>query len=528
MERALPSRRLLAVAALAAGLLVVAAVLVGGPDRVGSPATRVLGEGETNLLNGDQATFDGSVGGWTVFTDGASLSHVVTPSRSSPGAAEVSIQDAESLDVWVASAADGSHGTPATAGKVYSARVAVQAGSTGRPVGAYEAFYDSAGTKIGAVFGQALTDDGNAWSLVPSVAGLAPDGTATVVYGLVFYGTQTNETHYIDDATITETAVSTTAVKGPLHVSGDQIIGSDGQPVVLRGVNRDGVEWATPNFPTDDEIGQIHAWGANFVRVFLNERRWLNTCTSTRPTNDSTYPSKIDSLVRSITSRGMVALLDLHFNVTSICRSAGPQVMADSLFSPKFWGQVAKRYKSNPLVAFDLYNEPHDISDTVWKLGGTVTYGGVSFKVAGMQALYNAVRAQGANNLVFISGNDWADRPASAPVVGSNIVNAAHAYTCSEPSITSCTLADPYDPSPLLNNWVGSSRPVVVTEFGWPQNNNGTYIDNVISFARSRGWGWAAFAFGPGTESPWSLVGGTGGAYEPSPAGIPVLAGLNN
>ncbi len=81
--------------------------------------------------------------------------------------------------------------------------------------------------------------------------------------------------------------------------------------------------------------------------------------------------------------------------------------MADEAYAPQFWAQLAARYKNNALVAFDLYNEPHDITDQVWNGGGTATYNGISFQAAGMQQLYNTIRSQGANNLIFISGNNW-------------------------------------------------------------------------------------------------------------------------
>src|SRR5579884_3313777 len=103
--------------------------------------------------------------------------------------------------------------------------------------------------------------------------------------------------------------------------------------------------------------------GANFVRVPLSESLWVNTCSRSHPSNDTSYPSKVDSEVNSITSRHMVALLDLHESVMSQCGSQGLQPMADAKFAPSFWGAVASRYAKNPLVAFDLYNEPHDISD---------------------------------------------------------------------------------------------------------------------------------------------------------------------
>src|SRR6185437_4630044 len=112
-------------------------------------------------------------------------------------------------------------------------------------------------------------------------------------------------------------------------------------PVVLRGVVINGTELGVPDFPTDSEIGRAAAWGSNLVRVPLNESLWLNTCTAAAPSNSPAYPAQVAAEVGSITSRHMVALLDLHFNVTHVCGGSAPQAMADTAYSPTFWQQVA-------------------------------------------------------------------------------------------------------------------------------------------------------------------------------------------
>lgn len=359
------------------------------------------------------------------------------------------------------------------------------------------------------------------------VVGLSPAGTAYVVFGLTMYQTQMGEVHYVDSVSLTSTTASPRALRAPFHTSGNGIYGADGVRVVFRGVHREGTQVGVRLFPSATEIAQTRVWGSNVVRVPLNEAEWLNTCPSS-PTNDSTYPGFVDSEVKAITSRGMLAILDLHWNVTGTCTAASQQAMADAAYAPRFWSVVAARYKTNPLVAFDLYNEPHDISDAVWLNGGTATYGGRSFKAAGMQQLYNAVRATGATNLVFASGNAWGARPAATRVKGTNLVNAIHAYPCGQGLTQACTATTSLDPTPTLNLWstVATSSPVMVTEFGFPNRNSGTFIGNVIAAAKARGWGWSAFSWGSWADTQWRLVASTGQTYEPSPAGVPVLAGL--
>jgi len=76
---------------------------------------------------------------------------------------------------------------------------------------------------------------------------------------------------------------------------------------------------------------------------------------------------------------------------------------------------------------------------------------------------------------------------------------------------------------------------VIVSEFGWPSQDSGTFIGNVIAFAAGHGWSWNAFAFDD--IAPFGLLaagepgtgagGGAAGAFvEPSASGMPVLAAL--
>jgi len=480
----------------------------------------------SNLLLGDNASFDGGTGDWTSFIADAPLSQVATPVQSGTGALAMTTGTGPE-NIWLGSGSGPATWTPAIVGARYTATAFVRASSQSRTVASLEAFYDSTGSPLATVWGQLGSDAPGAWIQTSPVVGIAPVGTSYVTLALVVYATATGEVHYVDDASITSTTVSPDPIHAPLYTLGNGIYGSDGARVVFRGIHRDGTQISTSRFPADDEIGQARSWGANFIRVPLNESLWINTCPQ-RPTNDPAYPALVDNEVSQITSRGMLALLDLHFSVTGTCSAAGMKKMADAANAPTFWSTLAKRYKTNPLVAFDLYNEPNGISDAVWLKGGTVSDGSTTFKATGMQQLYNAVRGQGASNLVFISGNTWGVWPSTKPVIGTNIVNAVHDYTCAESPPPACTAAHPYDPTPILNNWikVGTRSPVMVTESGFPDMNNGTFNGNLINAAESKGWGWDVFAWDGTSWGLFGLVATTGSTWEPSPSGMPVLAGF--
>src|SRR5204863_6439522 len=103
----------------------------------------------------------------------------------------------------------------------------------------------------------------------------------------------------------------------------------------------------------------------------LGRQVWnANECQS-----EASYPRLVDRVIRSITSRGMLALIDLHWNTRLPCLPASQQRMADDPGSIQFWTSVAARYRRNPLVAFQLYNEPHDISWQQWRDGGVLIDG---------------------------------------------------------------------------------------------------------------------------------------------------------
>jgi hypothetical protein len=225
-------------------------------------------------------------------------------------------------------------------------------------------------------------------------------------------------------------------------------------------------------------------------------------------------------------------LVNLHFASLGDCGTAGLTPMADSPGAVTFWQEVATRYKDNGLVAFDLFNEPQ-VDGRTWLDGGPFHFNGQTFQAAGMQQLYDTVRDTGALNLVVVSGLDFASSPPPRTVLGPNIAYGAHAYRCPSATPPQCTARHPLDPSPLLDRWVSfaKSYPVIVTEFGWPNGDDGTYNRNVIAFAEAHHWGWSGFAWDGGTGGLFTLVQahpahGDHTTIEPNSGGMPLVAGF--
>jgi endoglucanase len=104
----------------------------------------------------------------------------------------------------------------------------------------------------------------------------------------------------------------------------------------------------------------------------------------------------LDEIVRTITAPGAVAMLDSHdygrrANV-EIGISGSP--VSAAAFAD-FWGRLAGRYRRNPLVWYNLMNEPHD-QDAMLNL-------------AVQNAACASIRRAGARSKVLFSGIGWTD-----------------------------------------------------------------------------------------------------------------------
>jgi endoglucanase len=249
-------------------------------------------------------------------------------------------------------------------------------------------------------------------------------------------------------------------------VTGNKLYDPTGAKVILRGVDRPSFEWSlTGEMASLSDYTLMRSWGANVVRIALNQDFWLST---------PSYATTIDQQIAWITQLGMGVILDLHWN------NGGQQNMADRN-SITFWAAVAARYKQNSWIIFELYNEPHDVTWSQW-LSGDATY-------AGMQNLYDAVRGAGATNVVLVGGLNWAfdltGVSAGYAVVGNNIAYATHPY-----DYAGKQLAD----WPAAFGNLAATYPVVMTEFGQYCATD-SYVSDLLVYAESNGIHWSAWAW---------------------------------
>ena len=279
-----------------------------------------------------------------------------------------------------------------------------------------------------------------------------------------------------------------------IRVAGNKLVNGSGQVVRLVGVNRSGTQYACVfggifDGPSDAaSVQAMSSWNINTVRIPLNEDCWLGINGVDPAVSGEKYQNAIVNYVNLLHQYNLYAILDLHWNAPGGRLAASPQVMADLDHSPAFWSSVATRFKNDPAVLFDLYNEPNSISDACWRDGCTTPEG---WQAAGMQLLVNTVRATGATQPILVSGNrhgndlsGWLNFKPRDPL--QSLVASAHTYNfngCISEACWNSTFRPVAAAVPLVSAEMGEddcAHGFIDTYMGWLDSAGAGYL----------GWSW--------------------------------------
>ncbi|HVT20414.1 MAG TPA: cellulase family glycosylhydrolase [Mycobacteriales bacterium] len=276
----------------------------------------------------------------------------------------------------------------------------------------------------------------------------------------------------------------------------------------------------TFSIPTSDAAMQaITTWHVNTIRIPLNEQCWLgvnpvkrygqpdyhikpltgSAATQAGAALRKTYRAAIKTVVHRAHSHGLAVILDLHWSAAGKAIAFNQWPLPDRQYSIPFWRSVAKTFKSDHSMAFEIFNEPfrHNPGTgaltLTWKClrdgctvpnacgdCGPTTSGDLNtkgcgnrcphednplgtYKSAGTQDLVDAIRATGAKQPILVPGrtytNDlssWLEYMPHDPQ--HQLAATFHAYEGLSCDNTSC-----WDNQVAP---VAAKVPVVTTEFG--------------------------------------------------------------
>jgi endoglucanase len=272
---------------------------------------------------------------------------------------------------------------------------------------------------------------------------------------------------------------------GGFYTKGKYIYDNQGKKHIFRGVNRPGYEDKLDGDfrQHKNEFPEMARWGANVVRIPINQHWWL--------TDKKGYRAKIAQVINWTLENNMTAIADLH---RSVANGRVVDMHTADEESLLFWKKFAAKYKDKGRVLFELYNEPKNVSARTWMKGGVE--GGK--KYVGMQRLYDAIRALGAHNLIVIGGLNWGYDLRGLKTYplnkgAYNVVYSSHLYHYGGKRVSDW---------PKCWAWILDKHPVILTEFGYAKEDlqaDGSYsLDYeraIFKFADENDVSWVAWAW---------------------------------
>lgn len=233
-----------------------------------------------------------------------------------------------------------------------------------------------------------------------------------------------------------------------LRVSGNKILNSKGERVILKGVNiadpqhLDTKPWERPgvnargiaSMATDEFHAQVIR-----LPILPGDPNYPNEGFFSQTNGYEVYfTNHIKPLVDELTAKKVYVIIDLHY--ISDYSNLFPKVQ-------EFWNFMAPKFKDNPYVMYEVFNEPINPNNwTTWK--DTIA-----------QPAVNLIRQHAPNNIILVGGPYWSSNilgAATNPVVGNEIVYVAHIYSNQTPQMWD----DRY--LPVINK-----HPVFITEWGF-------------------------------------------------------------
>jgi hypothetical protein len=274
------------------------------------------------------------------------------------------------------------------------------------------------------------------------------------------------------------------------------------------------------------------------VRIPMTASTWLGVETNNSKVNMDKYPqlnlqyqNLIADFVGNYTAYGIVVILDLHWtdDDTNNAQMAGK----GKTNCVDFWDSVAEKFGKNPMVFYELYNEPHRVSQDAWANGDATT--------SGMLEMLAAVRKHTDSPAIIAGYGKYAydaDSLVSLDATlikqgAKNVIWNFHPYM--GPNQAGESDKCPAGFESLVQTVInGTKRPSIITEFGQgcqpthgaSEHCPGTYEgktmgydETILTIAAKYGlswlpWAWRPMAAGPNTKTCQDVNGGT------DPAGL--------
>lgn len=248
------------------------------------------------------------------------------------------------------------------------------------------------------------------------------------------------------------------------------IEGAGGTKVRLKGVSLFSLIYEDPFAVVNALISDVAiAPNINFVRVPIIDQDgsdFNGWDTKTPAQRDTYYTQTIEPIMNLLLAQGWYVILDYHA-VKNWDEASRVQKVSD------FWDYMAPKWKGNPKVIFEFYNEPADPS--VYPFPGTLA-NYTAFRDMYQNAL-NKLRYQAPRQLILVGSPSYDTRTQYAddyPFAGTNLAYVIHFYPNFAPGADVAAIKAFWDSATPQN------RVVFETELGYAVGleGDGTDITN--------------------------------------------------
>jgi aryl-phospho-beta-D-glucosidase BglC (GH1 family) len=331
-----------------------------------------------------------------------------------------------------------------------------------------------------------------------------------------------------------------------LHTNGSLIENQQGQVVILRGCNKEAMEYTNYadvgayNIQESDFQNIKSELGANVIRVPLTLSLLFPTLNVSAP--NPIYLGAMDNIVSWCGNLSMYVIFDLHFYYpqNSTYPGGAPSDFWNStdgsgISQPyanmitQFWVFIANRYNGNPTVCgFDLYNEPWN---AVPSLTDSRPY--PDEWATQVEGWIDAITPVNPHLLFIVEnavhqswGNDDWRWVSTNPVNRPNVVYSPHFYPESEdgswndyswiPLLGSNFTADysaqnfaaaKSELTSFVNADYPQNVPILIGEF---DSSNGVaglqFLSDYMNICQNNGWSWTAWSWLGRAQPAYCLV----------------------
>ena len=238
-------------------------------------------------------------------------------------------------------------------------------------------------------------------------------------------------------------------VTGRPYVVGNRIYDGSGNPIIFRGTHiSSALDVAHPE--SNEVLATQHlnsqfftvlhdTWNMNAVRIATSDWLW--------DADKLGYIAKLQQVANEANQAGLYVIFSLHEDDKTGLPFPPNNVNMPSPKAVEYWTAVASTFKDNPMVIFDVFNEPREaglnrykLTDADWQYwlhGGTRN----GRTVVGMQDLVNAIRSTGAQQIVIVEAfENWFATIGNNFVQDQEVVYSVHQYF--QPSIRTISTWD--------------------------------------------------------------------------------------